>query len=556
MSLYYIHKFVRKNFIANSVYVADTNFIYTYDANSRLYSTDRVVQASNSGSLPEVANLPELLKGSLDSPLENTNNIMLLDSSIQSGELLPLLGDYNGDDYVDISSSESPEFVGWSTSNTYTLSPASSSTTVQVLTNLTFSDLQKHDVEIEVASPTSNLEDELPLLSSFTSEDDGKVYLVRRQSNAYSYILRSVSWDSNSSSASYVNLDSNDPYNKVYSSLKYVADSVFYDSVEPTTNQERENKLVRKALTSLPEPFLSGLKLEGEIQLYNPTEDTTLTLNTIDANDVVWVVTDVDGWWTLPEPEVPDLPRGWGDGSYDAVGRWANRILNLTGAFLPQGPEDAFRARSTLIDILSPMVKTQGAGYLLVQEDDLDNPGQKITKAAKVRLSGPPLITSTNPRGRHDFSIGLKAVDPIKYEFVSGDPDGYTTETIDSSSSWEATIVNKGNVAVPIIIEISGISSVANPDNPPTITNDANDQSIQLVDGVASGHKLEIDTYNREVLDVTYTSGAVTNVANGRAKLPVLVDWIYLEPGSNRLYVDYEVPGSEWVIYYRSGWIG
>lgn len=321
-------------------------------------------------------------------------------------------------------------------------------------------------------------------------------------------------------------------------------------------SQARENKIVRKALTAMPEPFLSGLKLEGEIQLYNPTEDTTLTLNTIDANDVVWVVTDIDGWWTLPEPEVPDLPRGWGDGSYDAVGRWANRILNLTGAFLPQGPEDAFRARSTLIDILSPMVKTQGAGYLLVQEDDLDNPGQKITKAAKVRLSGPPLITSTNARGRHDFSIGLKAVDPIKYEFVSGDPDGYTTETINSSSSWEATIVNKGNVAVPIIIEISGISSVTDPDYPPTITNDANDQIIELAGGVDSGHKLEIDTYNREVLDVTYTLGAVTNVANGRAKLPVLVDWIYLEPGSNRLYVTNEVSGSEWVIYYRSGWIG
>jgi hypothetical protein len=180
---------------------------------------------------------------------------------------------------------------------------------------------------------------------------------------------------------------------------------------------------------------------------------------------------------------------------------------------------------------------------------------KKLRKAAKVRLSGVPGVVSTNPRGRHDFSVGLKAVDPIKYEFVDGDPDGYVTATINTGSSWEVTVVNKGNTAVPIIIEISGVTSIADPSNPPQITNDANSQTISLVGGVASGHKLEIDTYNREALDVTYVGGVATTVVNGRSKLPVIVDWIYLEPGSNRLYVDNPPAGSEWVIYYRSGWI-
>lgn len=324
----------------------------------------------------------------------------------------------------------------------------------------------------------------------------------------------------------------------------------FYDSLSPSVNQDRENKIVRRALTPLQEPFISGLKLEGGIQLWNPATETGLTLNTIDDNDVVWVVSEIDGWWTLPEPQLPDLPRGWGDGSYDAIGRWANRVITLNGSFLPQSPEDAPAARNTLMNYLSPMVKTASAGYLIVTEDGVTK------KAAKVRLSGAPSIISVNARGRHDFSIGLKAVDPIKYEFVDGDPDGYQTTVISSSSSWERTITNTGNTAVPVIIEVSGVSSVSDLDNPPMITNEENEQTISLVAGVASGHKLEIDTYNREILDVTYSGGLVSNVANGRSKASVLLDWIYLEPGANRLYVDNPPTGSTWTIYYRSGWIG
>jgi len=334
--------------------------------------------------------------------------------------------------------------------------------------------------------------------------------------------------------------------------------SEYYDFVDPSVNQEEENKLVRTALTKYPEPYLSGLKLNGEISLYryDPKTDTTteLIFNTIDDNGVVWIVSDIDGWWTLPENELPDLPRGWGDGSYDATGRWSNRVITLSGSFLPQKPEDAPAARDALMDVLSYMLKTRTAGYLIVNEPNSSGSGA-IRKSAKVRLSGPPNVTSANARGRHDFSVGLKAVDPIKYEFVAGDPDGYDVATITSSSSWEATVFNKGNTAVPIIIEISGVSSVPDLDNPPTITNDANDQVLELFSGVPSGRRIEIDTYNREVLDVTYTAGIVSNVENGRSKLPVLVDWIYLEPGVNRIYLENFPSGAQCQIYYKSGWI-
>ena len=171
-----------------------------------------------------------------------------------------------------------------------------------------------------------------------------------------------------------------------------------YDSVEPTTNQERENKLVNRSLTSLPEPFISGLKLDADIALYRTSDQSELTLNTIDENNAIWVVSDIDGWWNVPQLELPDLPRGWGDGSYDGIGRWTNRLLTLTGSFLVQDPDDAPAARDKLIEYLSPLVKTDGAGYLIVDEG-----GRRL--ATKVRLSGPPSIISVNARGRHDFTI-------------------------------------------------------------------------------------------------------------------------------------------------------
>lgn len=424
-----------------------------------------------------------------------------------------------------------------------------------------------------------------------------------------------------------------------------------YDSVEPTTNQERENRLVNRALTSMPEPFISGLKLNADIALYRTSDQSELTLNTIDENNAIWVVTDIDGWWNVPQMELPDLPRGWGDGSYDAIGRWSNRILTLSGSFLVQDPDDAPAARDKLIEYLSPLVKTDGAGYLIVTEfgepiqiynaeeqanprlvvftvpevtdiavgdyvkvskilynsdtqPDVSNnfnsatsgflvtavnsggigedrtievdrgeilgdytgttfPGggiiRKVIKrlATKVRLSGPPSIISVNARGRHDFVVGLKAVDPIKYEFVEGDPDGYDSVTISTSSgSGSATITNSGNVAVPIIVELSAGFSIPSTSNPPTITNADSDQSMTIIGATESNHRLEIDTYNREVLDVTYSGSTVVNVANGRSKASVLIDWIYLNPGTNDIELTNFPTGGTATIYYRSGWIG
>jgi len=318
------------------------------------------------------------------------------------------------------------------------------------------------------------------------------------------------------------------------------------DYYEPTTDvvpdvQAQENRIVNKALTKLPTPHVTGLKLEGDIQLGG------LLLNTIDDNDVIWVCTDIDGWWNLPDPELPDLPRGWGDGSYDAKGRYAARLLTLTGAFLTQDPSQVEAARQELfraIDLVYDSVE------LIVFESP-------VAKSSMVRLSGRPEIATLTARGRTEFSIGLKASDPIKYEYLepgTGIEDGYRVKTIAAGAN--STFVNSGSTKTPTIIELTGPVAAG-----VTITNAINyspeygddiTETITVTTAVPSGSKLEIDTLNREAILVTGST-----VVNGRSYISTLSDWIYLQPsfkGTNTIALSGSTGSAK--IFYRSGWIG
>jgi hypothetical protein len=310
--------------------------------------------------------------------------------------------------------------------------------------------------------------------------------------------------------------------------------------------QATENKLVNKSLSKLPAPYLSGLKLNEDVTIngliMNKVEYPTIANGY--TSPVVWVVTDIDGWWGLPEPEMPDLTRGWGDGSYDAKGRYASRIVTLNGSILVQDPSDSAKARDRLVSALS-LVHT--GGWLLVDEAP--------TKSSYVRLSGKPNITNTKARGRIDFSVGLKAADPIKYEWAEGSEDGYSYVDVASSASATVTVTNSGNIAVPVVFEIrGGLPNVTSADQA-TIYNGTTDKTINIVGSVEASQTLEIDTYNREVLLVSSAGAAVS----GRPKTETLLDWIYLEPGDNEIqFFDTSASPSSAIcrVYWRSGWIG
>lgn len=404
-----------------------------------------------------------------------------------------------------------------------------------------------------IIDSNANLLDYLPDYSGdlpFQGRQDQVVEFVGwSRSNTYVVSAASVSTDVTSAvldSLKFSDLQPDPDVVNLYAVLKYSAVPDFYDQAQDSLGrtQDEENKLVNTALTKYPAPYLSGLKLNEDV-VFND-----LVLNKIDDNGVVWVVTDIIGWWTLPEPELPDLPRGWGDGSYDAKGRWANRIITLNGSFMPQRPEDAAAARNELIQAAN-LIKT--GGWLIVYEDGTNVNG----KAAYVRLSGSPQITSVNARGRHDFSIGLKAVDPIKYEYVDGNSDGYNSTTI--TLGGQATIENTGNVPVPVVFALTG-GVGASDSNYWSIINNTTAESINLVSSVSSSDVLEIDTYNREIIKVTPVQNGDDIVVNARNKAEVLVDWMYLEPGNN--VIKYETDNNtvsnsySCQILWRSGWIG
>ena len=376
--------------------------------------------------------------------------------------------------------------------------------------------------------------------------------------------------------------------------------------------QEAELVALNNALRPSPDPIQVGINLKEDIIFGD------LVLNRIDENGIVWVCTDIEGWWNLPDPEIPDIARGWGDGSYDASGRWAARQLTLSGVILPPSSDYVSSARDTLIQQANLVRR----GVWL---KTLESP----TRAAFVRLSGRPQINTINARGRTEFTIGLRAADPIKYSWNDSDPEGYNIVTlpcknIATAQTGTTTIQNVGNTPVNVFLEITGPSV-----GPLIVYNVTNDQVLTVVESLRSsetrvvttkeltageatltlsaphtivagdtvevtgidatfnGEHLVIDvpasnkiTYLVDALNVSPTAASGTVVrgvdvletdtytqevaVNGetigaRAYVDTLTDWLVLDPGSNQIqFSDIGEPNSSAVlkIYYRSGWIG
>ena len=379
-------------------------------------------------------------------------------------------------------------------------------------------------------------------------------------------------------------------------------------------DQGQENKKVNTALSPLPIPHITGMQLRADIMLND------IVFNTIDENDVVWVCTDIEGWWSLPDSEVPDLTRGLDDGSYDVRGRYSSRNLTFTGSILAPSADTAATARNKLIKAIDLI---HSGGWLLVDEVP--------TKAAYVRISGKPNITSANARGRIDFSIGLRSANPIKYAWNWEDTNGYETTTVSNGSS--AVLNNTGNTDVPITFTITGGSS-ANLTAPITVNNTSTSptQTLTVVKNLRSaaysvnitnsertgntvtlttaGHSFyvgdivtiaNVTTSGRTGLNeaartitgitsttITYTSansGTLASLAtdgdigldsadtlvvdtynksvllngsatNARSYVDALVDWIVLQPGNNTITFTDSGGTTDMTVKYRPGWIG
>jgi hypothetical protein len=265
-------------------------------------------------------------------------------------------------------------------------------------------------------------------------------------------------------------------------------DNVKLQKVVTSYDQTQETDITNDGMRQLLEgdidtkPYITGLKLEGDIVING------LVLNTIDENKVVWVCTDIEGWWNLPDPEIPDIPRGLDDGSYDVRGRWKARDLVLKGSILPPTPAYGVAARQTLIEALA-LVYT--GGWLLVNEGTV--------KSAYVRLYGKPTLENVNARGRIDFTLPLRSVDPVKYSWDSDDANGITTKNlfptgIDSTTS--TTITNDGNTDVTAVFSITGPMTA-----PAYIKNTTTNSAIKIIKSLRS------NSYVAATTDRSRTSG-------------------------------------------------
>jgi len=209
--------------------------------------------------------------------------------------------------------------------------------------------------------------------------------------------------------------------------------------------QGQETQIVDRALSVYDDDsHITKLQLNADVQIGD------FVFNTIDEDQIIWICTDIEGWWSTATPETPNIPRGFQDGSYDVSGRYAARELTLTGVFIPQGPTDVGLARQKLLQAID--LVRQGA-WLRTSEEP--------TRASFVRLTGRPQIQTMNARGRTEFSIPLRAGDPIKYKWDDTKIDGIASQKINLASKapddyGSLTIVNEGDATVTAKLIFTG----------------------------------------------------------------------------------------------------
>lgn len=230
-----------------------------------------------------------------------------------------------------------------------------------------------------------------------------------------------------------------------------------------TFTQAEENYYVNTGLASLEPDDIQKLKLEGNIVLGD------FVFNTIDENGVVWVIRDIVGWWNSPSADVQEIERSAGDGGYDVPGRYMSRSLEIEGSFLVTDPSKVEAARDKLIQAAD-----------LVYNGAWLKTGSSPIRASYVYMVDQIETEVVNARGRTDFTIPLRATDPIKYLWNDEDPQGYETFEIpvknsETGATGSRTLVNEGNYKVPCFLEIVGPFS-----SPGTIFNRTTEELIIL----------------------------------------------------------------------------
>lgn len=295
-------------------------------------------------------------------------------------------------------------------------------------------------------------------------------------------------------------------------------------------------------------PSTMGLNLTGDVRL------GSLVLNARDSYGVLWVMSDLDGWWELPDPVMPDDPRPIEqDGSFDQGGQYKYRSIDLVGAFQAADDASLQAARRRLLQAAN-----------LARQPTLLQVDEDVPKQASVRLRDKPDITVDTLKRVCKFKLPLKANDPLKYSIaVLGNP---TQLGVPSGGRTYNLVYNRvygasGNPGAVVINNLGDTSA------PGTITFAGPVQS-PAVESVENGAHLTVNATlvvgDRLVIDLSDYSIVLNGTVDYRGYLSYDSNWFRMLPGINTLRFTgiQQIPANPPTVPYatmtvnaRSAWI-
>ena len=160
--------------------------------------------------------------------------------------------------------------------------------------------------------------------------------------------------------------------------------------------------------------------LTGGVCLSEDINVNGLLLNHRDENNTLWLCTGIDGWWTLPPSEIPDVPKPFWDGSLLTTGRYLSRAITISGCFIPPDPSLVWYNRNALLQVAALV---RGVGLLAMCGNETDVLNHEMTpsdpfldppKMTIIQTGDVPLIDTTRTNGFTQFSLSFRAVNSTK----------------------------------------------------------------------------------------------------------------------------------------------
>ena len=360
--------------------------------------------------------------------------------------------------------------------------------------------------------------------------------------------------------------------------LTYDEAGITYDDVVPYDGYPRHGR--------------GGLCLTSDINVNG------LVLNHRDEHGTTWLCTGIEGWWTLPPSEIPDVPKPYWDGSLLTTGRYQPRTITITGCFIPPDPSWVWYNRDQLLRVASIV---RGVGLIALcgnESPDITDTSSFYdpSKMAIIQMNDVPLVDTTKPNGFTEFSLSFKCAQPTKLSvhentqtlpipsenpyrayasfsktLATGDTSGAETTYIELKGTdvpdefrpysdvklynpdapiqdedfvfaegveTRALVVhNSGNYFSFPVFVLEGPLDGVSATKPLTVSNTSTGETMRVIKPIETGKLLIIDTGSRRVAVVSPNTLPQTWTWNDRNYLSLGSAWISLAAGDNQFFL-------------------